>query len=35
MNALHLNSGIVNISIVIAPGEGIIKDHDSNLLCEI
>ena len=34
VNALHLNGGIVNTAIVIATGEGIIKDHDSNLLCE-
>ena len=34
VHALHLNGGIVNTAIVIATGEGIIKDHDSNLLCE-
>lgn len=34
VNDLHLNGGIVNTAIVIATGEGIIKDYDSNLLCE-
>ena len=34
VNALRLNGGIVNTAIVIATGEGIVKDHDSNLLCE-
>ena len=34
VNALHLNGGIVNTAIVIATGEGIVKDHDSNLLCK-
>ena len=34
VNALHLNGGTVNTAIVIATGEGIVKDHDSNLLCE-
>lgn len=34
VHALRLNGEIVNTAIVIATGEGIIKDHDSNLLCE-
>ena len=34
VNALCLNGGVVNTAIVIATGEGIIKDHNSNLLCE-
>ena len=34
VNALRLNGRIVNTAIVIATGEGIVKDHDSNLLCE-
>ena len=36
VNDLHLNGGIVNTAIVVATGEGIIKDYDchSNLLCE-
>ena len=34
VNTLRLNGGVVNTAIVIATGEGIVKDHDSNLLCE-
>ena len=33
-NDLRLNDGIVNTAIIIATGEGIIKDYDSNLLFE-
>ena len=31
---MRLNGGIVNTAIFIATGEGIVKDHDSNLLCK-
>jgi len=34
VNVSHLNVGIFNTAIVIAPGDGITKDHESNLLCE-